>query len=166
MQADTIEPAPTLPNPMVTLPNTNAERSARLDRGVRLLVALATSRRCRQLLSEGCGDPEPRNWNLQTDLSNNAADEGEGGSPLRLVDRLRNAKGEAEFTKLLPQVTYFAIERSQSSLMISQVMAGRHEGRRRGGRWRDIRRDVADANCPTSKRVDLSVLPAFSFQNH
>lgn len=102
--------------------------------------------------------PEPRNWNLRSDLSNSGADKRAGGSPLRLVDRLRNAKGEAEFTKLLPKATHFTIERSQSSLMISQVIAGRHDGRRRGGRSRDIRRDVADANCPTSKRSDLSVL--------
>ena len=77
---------------------------------------------------------------------------------MRLVDRLRNAKGEAQFTKLLPKATRFAIERSQSSLMISQVIAARDDGRRRGGRSRDIRRDAADTNCPTSKRSDLSVL--------
>ena len=77
--------------------------------------------------SEGCGAPESRNWNLQTDLSNSGADKRAGGSPLRLVDRLRNAKGKAEFTKLLPKATHFAIERSQSSLMISQVIAGRDD---------------------------------------
>lgn len=131
---------------MVTLPNTSAERSVRSDCGVRLLIALATSHcRC-QLPSEGCGGPEPRNWNLQSDLSNSGADKSAGGSPLRLVDRLRNAKGEAEFTKRLPKATHFAIERNQSSLMISQVIAGRDDGRRRGGRSRDMRRDVADAN--------------------